>query len=152
MPLRIYADTSVFGGMFDVEFQRPTRVFFEQVRDGRFHLVSSTLVLDELSEAPRKVQGFFNEMASVAEVTDVPPDSIVLRDAYLKAGIVGAASLADAQHVAIATVLACVTIVSWNFRHIVHFQKVPLYNGVNRVQGYPEIGIYTPQEVIGYEE
>jgi hypothetical protein len=42
-------------------------------------------------------------------------------------------------------------IVSWNFKHTVHFRKISLYNGVNRVEGYPEINIYTPQEVISYE-
>lgn len=51
-----------------------------------------------------------------------------------------------------ATVLDCWTIVSWNFKHIVHARKIPLYNGVNRAQGYKEIAIHTPQEVIEYEE
>jgi hypothetical protein len=59
---------------------------------------------------------------------------------------------ADALHVALATVSECNLIVSWNFRHIVHFQKVPLYNAVNRLEGYNEVGIYTPQEVLTYEE
>ena len=29
--------------------------------------------------------------------------------------------------------------------------KIPLYNGVNEVQGYTEIAIHTPQEVMDYE-
>jgi len=37
----------------------------------------------------------------------------------------------DALHVAVATVSNCRLIVSWNFKHIVNFQKIPLYNGVN---------------------
>lgn len=28
MPLRVYADTSVFGGVFDAEFEEPSRKFF----------------------------------------------------------------------------------------------------------------------------
>jgi hypothetical protein len=63
-----------------------------------------------------------------------------------------AGSIADAQHVAMATVLGCRAIVSWNFSHIVPFQKVPRYNGVNRPLSYPEIAIHTPQEVILYEK
>ena len=43
-------------------------------------------------------------------------------------------------------------IVSWNFRHIVHFQKIPLYNAVNKLHGYAELGIYSPQEIITYED
>ncbi|MCG3198990.1 MAG: hypothetical protein HUU16_04465 [Candidatus Omnitrophica bacterium] len=53
---------------------------------------------------------------------------------------------------ALATILACRVIVSWNFRHIVHFQKIPLYNAVNRLMGYSEIGIHTPLEVIADED
>ena len=41
---------------------------------------------------------------------------------------------------------------SWNFRHIVHMEKIPLYNAVNMARGYPTIGIYSPQEVIRYAE
>ena len=41
--------------------------------------------------------------------------------------------------------------VSWNFRHIVHFDKIPLYNGVNLINGFESISINTPAEVIAYE-
>ena len=58
----------------------------------------------------------------------------------------------DALHVAIATVVKCSLIVSWNFAHIVHFNKIPLYNAVNRKKGYPTIAIYSPREVIEYED
>src|SRR3989304_5908939 len=58
----------------------------------------------------------------------------------------------DALHVALATVTNCKIIVSWNFKHIVHFKKIPLYNAVNILQGYEQIAIYSPLEVIRYEE
>jgi len=41
--------------------------------------------------------------------------------------------------------------VSWNFKHIVHFQKIPLYRAINTIKGYAEINIYSPPEVINYE-
>ena len=43
-------------------------------------------------------------------------------------------------------------IVSWNFKHIVNFRRIPLYNAVNKANGYGEIGIFTPQEVIEDED
>lgn len=43
-PIRVYADTSVFGGVFDSEFQSASRTFFDQVRGGRFQHVTSALV------------------------------------------------------------------------------------------------------------
>jgi len=60
-------------------------------------------------------------------------------------------STADALHVALATVAKCQLIVSWNFKHIVHFQKIPLYRAINTVNGYNEINIYSPPTVINYE-
>jgi len=71
--------------------------------------------------------------------------AIALRDAYLAASI-----LDDALQVALATVSGCSVITSRNFRHIVHFDRIPLYNPVNVIQGYAEIRIYSPLEVIAY--
>lgn len=149
--IRVYADTSVFGGAFDIEFREASRAFFEQVRANHFELISSGLVVDELAEAPQEVRSFFRELAGHVRIEDISLEAIQLRDAYLAAGIVGPASRDDAQHVALATVLDCWTIVSWNFRHIVHARKIPMYNGVNRMHGYAEIAIHTPPEVIDYE-
>ena len=39
-------------------------------------------------------------------------------------------------------------IVSWNFRHIVHFDKIRGFNAVNLQEGYPLIDIRSPKEVI----
>lgn len=150
--VRIYADTSVFGGAFDQEFAAPTRTFFEQVRLGRFRVVTSGLVEDELVQAPEKVRMLFAEILDIAEMSDIPGAAVDLRKAYVDAGIVGTKSMADALHVASATVLECDVIVSWNFRHIVHLQKIPMYNKVNKACGFPQIAIHTPQEVIEYEE
>jgi len=53
---RVYADTSVYGGCFDVEFEAESRAFFEAVRRGRFELVISPTVLSELQRAPEQVR------------------------------------------------------------------------------------------------
>jgi len=42
-------------------------------------------------------------------------------------------------------------LVSWNFKHIVNFQKIKLFNSVNLREGYGILDIRTPQEVIDYE-
>ncbi len=43
-------------------------------------------------------------------------------------------------------------IVSWNFKHIVYFQKIPKYNTVNTLNGYLSINIFSPLEVIDYDD
>lgn len=53
---------------------------------------------------------------------------------------------------ALATVAGCPLIVSWNFRHIVHFEKVPLYNAVNVLHRRMALEIRSPLEVIEDED
>ena len=90
-------------------------------------------------------------MTETAEVVKLTEGALQLRQAYLNAGIVTAKSAADALHVALATVAKCRLIVSWNFKHIVNLQKIPLYQGVNLVNGYEEIYLYSPPQVLNYE-
>nr|VFK45217.1 MAG: hypothetical protein BECKSD772F_GA0070984_12151 [Candidatus Kentron sp. SD]VFK49702.1 MAG: hypothetical protein BECKSD772E_GA0070983_12191 [Candidatus Kentron sp. SD] len=46
--MKVYADTSVFGGAFDQEFAKPTRQFFAEIDAGRFTLVTSAIVEAEI--------------------------------------------------------------------------------------------------------
>jgi len=150
--IRVYADTSVFGGVFDEEFRVASEIFFAQVRSGRFRLVTSAIVQEEVAPAPLEVREFFGGMLGLVEVADISEDALQLRSAYLDAGIVSQKWSEDALHVAVATVSGCSLMVSWNFKHIVHFQKIPLYNAVNTLRGYAQIGIFSPLEVIQYED
>ncbi len=148
----VYVDTSVFGGVFDVEFERASRAFFDRVREGVFEAVISALVLEELKLAPARVRAFFAELEPLFVRVDTGEAAYDLQEAYLDAHVVSRKYETDALHVATATVRGCRVIVSWNFRHIVHFEKIPLYNGVNMARGFPPIAIHTPQEVISYDD
>ena len=151
-PIRVYADTSVFGGVFDAPFAEASNEFFRQVRRGEFALVTSGIVSNELNNAPINVRDFFIDLGEYATVVEITEDALRLREAYLQAKIVTRKWEADALHVALSTVAECRLIVSWNFKHIVNFRKIPLYNGVNATAGYGPIGIYTPEQVIADED
>ncbi len=147
--LRIYADTSVFGGCFDTEFQAASRQFFREARGGRFVVVVSDVTTRELQEAPEDVRQVLVQLPE-EQVEEVAVDSEVtaLRDAYLAARVVGPAAEADAEHIAAATVAQVDMVVSWNFKHVVHFDKIRGYNGVNSLKGYRTLEIYSPAEVV----
>jgi len=147
--IRVYAETSVFGGVFDEEFRDASRTFFEEVRSGRFDLVVSSVVQDELEPAPSQVRRFFESVAGNTNRIRATREAVDLQQAYLDAGILGPKATTDALHVALATVSGCSLIVSWNFGHIVHFDKIPLYNAVNELRGLGRIAIHSPVEVIG---
>lgn len=150
--IRVYADTSVFGGVFDEEFKAPSKRFFGSVREGRLTLVTSELVRQEIQAGPENVQELFYDILPVADVAEITAESLKLQRAYTAASIVPERYSTDALHVALATTSQASLIVSWNFRHIVNFQKIPLYNAVNTLHGYREIAIYSPLEVVEYED
>ena len=58
---------------------------------------------------------------------------------------------ATITEVALATVADVDIVVSWNFRHVVRFEKIQLFNAVNLELGYKPIQIYSPREVISYD-
>ncbi len=150
--LKVYADTSVFGGVFDDEFAPICRAFFDQVRLGLFDLCVSDVTRQEISLSPANVREFFEEVSDYAVLIAVDDQVLDLRDEYLRAGVVTAKWSDDAAHVAAATVAGADLIISWNFKHIVHFDKIRRYNAINALQGYRAIDIRSPQEVVGYEE
>lgn len=49
--MKIYADTSVFGGVFDEEFAEASREFFDRVSVGRYELAVSAIVREEIKGA-----------------------------------------------------------------------------------------------------
>ncbi len=146
---RVYADTSVFGGCFDADFEAGSRIFFDEVRRGRFAILVSDVTARELAPAPEEVRRVLAELpAEQIEFVESSAESEALRQAYLEAGVVGPASANDAAHVALATVVDADMVVSWNFKHIVHFEKIAGYEGVNTLHGYRSPKIYSPREVV----
>ncbi len=147
--LRVYADTSVFGGCLDEEFAEDSKAFFDEIRADRFTLVIASVTLRELVDAPQDVRQILASVTaeSVENFPDCP-EITELRDAYIEAGVVGPSSLEDAEHVAAASVADVDMIISWNFKHIVHFEKINGYHGVNLIRGYKPVSIYSPREVI----
>jgi predicted nucleic acid-binding protein len=147
--LRVYADTSVFGGCFDPPFEEASRRFFREVRAGRVVLLVSRAVSDELEGAPPRVREFMASLPShlLAEVP-ITEDVRLLRDAYMAARIVGRRSMDDATHVAAATVARADAIVSWNFKHLVRLDRIRGFNRINLQLGYDFVTILNPGEAI----
>lgn len=127
--------------------------FFGLFQTGQFQLVTSSLVADEVIRAPEHVQDFYDQWLHFAEIIKVDNvDAVRLARAYLDAGIITMKYHGDSMHVAYATIAGCQLIVSWNFRHIVNYYKVPRYNAINVLHGYGPIAIYSPLEVATNEE
>ncbi len=147
--LRIYLDTSVIGGCFDQEFQEASVKLMEMIRLDIFTGLISNVTIEELENAPERVRTsiteFDNEQLVRLEQTAAVRS---LADAYLADHVVPIRYEDDALHVASATVHNADMIVSWNFKHLVNFQRIQAFNAVNLKEGYGLIDIRTPQELI----
>ena len=153
MKQRIYADTSVLGGILDKEFKEWSIRLLEEFQMGNSILVLSDITLQELEGAPDKIH---KELSKIPEENieklKINKDAKSLAQEYLKEGVVTEKYIVDAQHIAIASVFKVDLVVSWNFKHIVNYRKIRLYNGVNLKNGYPLIEIRSPREVVDEKE
>jgi hypothetical protein len=150
--LRVYVDTSVFGGVRDDEFRVPSERFFAAVREGAFVVLVSEALVVEISSAPAVVQDTFEAHRAHMEALETTAEAAVLAEAYLAARVVPAASRVDALHVAFASVARADAVVSWNFKHLVQLRRIRGFHAVNVLRGYSLIEIRSPLEVIDGEE
>lgn len=153
MKQRVYIDTSVIGGCFDIEFALWSNALFEDFKAGKMIAVISDITLDELSGAPEKViQNFESLPKESMEILASDSETNDLARFYLDEGVVSARFFEDALHIAIATVFKINVVASWNFKHIVNLDKIRMYNAVNIKNGYSMIEIRTPREIIKIDD
>ncbi len=149
MKLKVYTDTSVFGGCFEEEFEKWSRLLINEFITGNKFLMVSGITIKELSLAPRPVRDIFEEIPqSNIKYADITDDVEKLAKQYITEKVVSAKFEGDALHIAIATLNMADVLVSWNFKHIVNLTRIRLYNSVNLKYGYPLIEIRTPMEVV----
>jgi hypothetical protein len=111
------------------------------------------LTFEELILAPEPVKKSLRQLVEYEpEIIEINDDALNLAEIYLDRKILTLKYRDDARHLALASVANVDVLVSWNFKHIVHYDKIRLFNAVNIEQGLKTIDIYSPREVTNYEE
>ena len=154
--LKIYLDTSVISHLQadDVPGKMvKTLEFWEYIERGEYSVFISDLVVAEIEECPEPKKFFLTEKMDEAplEIIEINDEIAALAEKYISQGVFSSKYLDDATHVAAASVLGCIAIVSWNFKHIVKLKTIIGVNGINRFMGYGEIEIITPEIIIEEE-
>ena len=149
MKQRIYIDTSVIGGYYDIEFETATRQLFERIANKEFEVYFSEVNEEELFFAPQHVQEIKDLIPTdcfyYLETTE---EARQLAQLYISERALGKASENDAYHIALASINRIDCLISWNFKHIVNYDKIRMFNAVNMRFGYPLINIYSPLEFL----
>ena len=129
---QLYLDTSVLGGCFDPEFAEWSNGLIRDLQSGIYKPLLSQVIAAEIQAAPIQVQELYTELLALdPQFIDATTDSLELADAYQARKILTAKFYDDGLHIALATIAEADVLVSWNFKHIVRFDRIRLFNAVN---------------------
>lgn len=151
--IRYYLDTTIFNFVFaegDTEKRDITLKFFKDMSLIAENVYISDEVVREISRAgePRRTQleGLLREINPLLLEVDMEAEELAER--YVKEGVIPVKYRSDALHIAVAVINGIEVIISWNFEHIVKLKTRVMVNGINRLLGYRDIEICSPEEVI----
>ncbi|WP_421893925.1 hypothetical protein [Marinoscillum sp.] len=144
-------DTSVFGGYFDSEFDQPTKNFFRILNEQKVTVLVSEILELEIYKAPDHIVELFESLVNVVRV-ELTDEAKELAELYISENVVGRTSMADCQHIALATINKADVLASWNFKHIVNLERIRGYNSINFREGYQMTEIRTPNEIFRDED
>lgn len=149
MKRRIYIDTSVIGGYYDEEFEDATKKFFTRIENKDFIVYFSEVNETELVLAPQEVKEVKDKIpVDCLKYLEIDDEVNNLAQTYIKEKALGKSSENDAYHIAFASVHRLDCLISWNFKHIVNFDKIKMFHSINIRLGYPTIDIRSPLEFL----
>jgi hypothetical protein len=86
----------------------------------------------------------------VLEKVEVTEEGNNLAEKYLAEKVVGRTSFDDCLHIATATLNKVDYLISWNFKHIVNVFRIRGYNSINIREGYQQLDIRSPKDIIDH--
>lgn len=150
---KLYLDTSVPSFLFaddSPERREVTIQFWDVLKLGIYDVVISDVLLTEISKCERPLaQDLENRLTElVLEIVSVNEDVYSLAQKYIDEGIIPQTYQDDALHIALATSNEADALISWNFKHMVKLKTIRGVNGINKMLGFKELEILTPQSLI----
>lgn len=153
----LYIETSVWNFLFADDAQDKkivTERFFDEVETGKYDIFISETVRAEFMAAPDIKRRMLFDVINRYDPVMLEADEEVysLAEAYVRNGVLSQKHFRDLLHLAYASVHGMKALISWNQKHIVKMRTYDLVNAINCVQGYHDVQIRTPQEVIDIED
>jgi hypothetical protein len=155
---KMYLETSVFSFYHEErkhgeypKYKAQVREIFNRIKTGKYESYTSIFVMDEIiKEKNTKKQEKIRKLIADNDITFLGITDEVDRMAalYIQESAISPVWKTDAAHIAITTVNGLDFIVSLNFTHIVRAWTIERVQRVNKREGYQDIGIYKPVEVL----
>ncbi|MGK5094443.1 hypothetical protein WDW89_20805 [Deltaproteobacteria bacterium TL4] len=151
--LKLYLETSVWNFYYAddaPEKKEITVQFFENLPNSDFEIYISDMVVIEISRASEAEQERLSGLIAKFNPVRLHADDEVesLANQYIFQKILPQKSIADATHIAVATVNELNAVVSWNMRHIASLRKQEKVQAINLLNGFTKpLQLITPYEV-----
>ncbi len=154
---KIYLETTIMNFYFAddaLEKKEDTHKLFKEISQGKYKAYTSMSAIREINNAPEDKKIVLLELIKKynIEVLEDEPEAEKIADIYVKESVIPEKYVIDGLHIALATVYDMDIILSWNFKHIVKRKTILMTSVINKREGYKAIDIYSPTEVIEYEE
>ena len=153
---KLFIETTVFNFYFEGkqgQKQKDTIRLFEEIAKGKYEAYTSNAVIKELKgsseEKFEKMKGLSEKY--IKEVIVPSPEAKRLAGVYIAKGVVSVKSKEDALLIATAAVNNIDFVISYNQGHIVKTKTMIGTGLANLHEGYRQIGLATPTEVLEYD-
>ena len=153
---KLFIETTIFNFYFEGkqgQKQKDSMRLFDNIAKGMYKAYTSQAVIYELEKASNEKR---EQMLSlyrryIKETIATTPEARLLAEMYIRKGIIPEKYRVDALHIAIATVNNLDFVISFNQAHIVKTKTMIGTGLANLRQGFRQIGISTPTEVLEYD-
>lgn len=150
MKLSLYLETSVVGAYLDNDepFRRDLTIRWWEYEMSTYRPFISLLVQRELERVSEPHRTSYLNLIRNLPQLEVSDEAAILADGYISRGIFHRKYLADALHVALASIHKIDFLVTWNFGHIANVHRQARVRLFNTASGFFSPVIVTPEFLV----
>ncbi len=150
MKQSLYLETSVVGAYLDngEPFRRDLTIRWWEHEMPDYRAVVSQLVERELERVAEPHRSSYLKLIASLEQVELTEEATILAEGYVSRGIFHRKFLADAMHVAIASVHKVDYLVTWNFGHLANVRRQARIKLFNTAAGFYVPMIVTPEFLV----
>jgi predicted nucleic acid-binding protein len=150
MKLSLYLETTVIGAYLDNgdPFRRDLTIRWFERELSEYRVFSSLLVRRELERLDEPHRTGYLRLLRETEDLELVDEAAILADGYISRGIFHRKYMADALHVALASIHKVDYLVTWNFGHLANVRKQARIKLFNTAAGFFSPSIVTPEFLV----
>ena len=150
MKQSLYLETSVVGAYLDngEPFRRDLTIRWWEHEMSEYRAFISPLVMRELERVPEPHRTAYLKLIAPLEGLELTDEATILAEGYISRGIFHRKYIADALHVAVASVHKIDYLVTWNFGHLANVRRQARIRLFNTAAGFFVPMIVTPEFLV----